>query len=317
MDYYLAASPDEQKQKFSNLDSKEDVANLLEVPLKLLTYILYGARERSKYETFSIAKKSGGTREISVPPKNLAILQKKLASVFLNIYQPKPASHAFLRRRSVVTNASNHVGQAWVLNIDLEDYFPSIHIGRVKATFCAEPYRVGDGAAVVISQICCNDPEGILPQGAPTSPIVSNIVSRPLDDALMRFAREHKISYSRYADDLTFSSRQASVPDQLALRDTTSNKWRCASEFESLINSCGFQVNGKKTRLATGARRQEVTGVTVNEQLNLERRYIRNIDSMLFSWSKYGHSKAQSILCEKIQSINCGTMERICSQILS
>jgi len=126
---------------------REDVASLLGITDKFLRYILYGAKERQKYRRFEIKKRAGGVRHIAAPPKNLSILQRKLATILIDFHKPKPSAHGFLRDRSVASNARAHLGQRHVLNVDVEAFFPSIHFGRFRAILRKSPFNLGEKAA--------------------------------------------------------------------------------------------------------------------------------------------------------------------------
>jgi len=180
-----------------------DVAALLEVKYPDLTWHLYRRGMDTNYTTFEIKKRSGGTREIRAPISALKILQEKLCYILQLIYRVRRPVHGFAIGRSIVSNASPHVGKSFVLSVDIEDFFPSINFGRVRGMFMAAPYDVPERAATVLAQLCCYDNQ--LPQGAPTSPVVSNMVCGKLDSELHRLARRNRCVYTRYADDLTFS----------------------------------------------------------------------------------------------------------------
>jgi RNA-directed DNA polymerase len=167
--------PDQLRDAFKTLKTREDVANLLDVSDKGLRHLLYDAAFRtSLYYTFEIPKKSGGIRKITSPIARLKTLQRRLLKVLTAVYTPKNSAHGFVKARSICTNAKIHVRRRHILNIDLEDFFPSINFGRVRGIFLAEPYNCTRDVATVLAQICCYKNE--LPQGAPTSPIVSNMI---------------------------------------------------------------------------------------------------------------------------------------------
>ena len=123
------------------------------------------------------------------------------------VYKTKPAAHGFVLDKNVATNAKGHVKKKYVFNIDLENFFDQIHFGRVRGMLMKPPYNLGEEAALVISQIACY--KGKLPQGAPTSPILTNMVCAPLDTQLTKLAKKYNLQYSRYADDITFSTYKA------------------------------------------------------------------------------------------------------------
>ena len=289
----LTRPREELTQLFRSLRSRRDVAELLEVPYGHLIYMLYQAPERYPYRTFAIPKRSGGMRQIAAPHPSLRILQSKLNTVLQLVYPGKPPVHGFVSDRSILSNAMRHKGKRFVLNIDLEDFFPSINFGRVRGMFMAQPYRLEEAAATTLAQICCHDNQ--LPQGAPTSPMVANMLCAKLDSQLQRLARDHKCAYTRYADDLTFSTTVSRFPEQLAAceRGWVGPALALGDDLLSLIESNGFRVNTRKQRLQYRTWRQEVTGLTVNRFPNVRRRFIRQIRAMLHAWEKYGLEAAQ------------------------
>ena len=240
----LISSPQELATKFRQLKTRSDVAKLLDVSLKQLTYHLFVLK--APYVTFKVKKASGGEREISSPATALKLIQRKLADVLNSVYTPRQAVHGFVPNRSVVSNAALHVGARFVLNIDLEDFFPSINFGRVRGMFMAEPYKVDPIVATVLAQICCF--ENVLPQGAPSSPVVSNMICGRLDSQLQKVAKRYNCLYSRYADDLTLSTRTSSFPKSLARQQKTEagSQIMVGAELEAVITGNGFKVN--KTR---------------------------------------------------------------------
>ena len=292
MSLQLTARPDELRSEFLQLATKEQLASLLDIPTHRLIYLLYRKRQ-SNYFTFNIPKKAGGVRCIEAPHAGLKAVQGKLLQVLDSVYSPRPSVHGFVADRSVGTNALLHEGKGWVLNIDLKDFFPSINFGRVRGLFMASPYVLPPKVATVIAQLVCFD--GKLPQGAPTSPMISNMVCTKLDSELQRFCARHRITYSRYADDLTFSGKTTFPPVSLARVsfDDRAEDLELGSFFESIITGNGFEINDRKVRLQRRGRRQEVTGLVVNERVNVPRRFVRQIRAMLHDWERNGLAAAE------------------------
>lgn len=273
----------------STLQTAADVAHWLELPLGGLIHLLYEAPDLARYRTFVIPKRSGGVRQISAPIGELRAAQYKLLAVFQRIYDAHPAAHGFIPGRSVVTNAREHVGQRLVLNIDLKDFFPSINFGRVRGLLMKPPFGMGAKAATVVAQICIW--RNGLPQGAPTSPVLSNFIATALDRRLLRLARENRLRYSRYADDITFSTTQAVFPSDLAVHELDGEAMmtvRAGPKLVAAVTACGFVINPQKVRLQGRAVRQSVTGITVNTRPNLPRERIRHLRAMLHAWGKFG-----------------------------
>jgi RNA-directed DNA polymerase len=185
-----------------------------------------------------------------------------------------------------------------IFNIDLKDFFPSITFRRVKGVFSNEPFNFPNNVAVVLARICTH--EGVLPQGSPTSPPLSNYICRGLDGQLQELARKNFATYSRYADDLTFSfsrKHRESLPNAIVqFQETTAV---VGSELEWVIQQHGFSINVSKTRLCFRTSRMEVTGLTVNEFPNVKRKYVDEIRGMLNAWDKHGLEKAQAVFEQK------------------
>lgn len=271
------------------LETAADVAELLGLPPGRLIYALYKAPAAERYRHFEIPKRTGGMRLISAPRGLVRDAQETLAPLLQAAYDAHPSAHGFITGRSVVSNAHPHVGRHWVLNVDLADFFPTINFGRVRGLFMAQPFGLGAKAATVMAQICTY--RNGLPQGAPTSPALSNFIAAALDRRLTRLAKEQRCRYSRYADDITFSCDQTVFPPALAVLDATAPVERQVSVGEALeeaIRICGFSVNPKKVRLQGRHRHQSVTGLAVNRTVNVERTRIRRIRAMLHAWEKHG-----------------------------
>lgn len=286
--------PDQLRDTFKTLKTREDVANLLDVSDKGLRHLLYGAAFRaSLYYTFEIPKKSGGIRKITSPIARLKTLQRRLLKILTAVYTPKNSAHGFVKARSICTNAKIHVRRRHILNIDLEDFFPSINFGRVRGIFLAEPYNCTRDIATVLAQICCYKNE--LPQGAPTSPIVSNMICVRLDSHLIRLAATHHCSYSRYADDITISSNKRIFPVEIAETINFNGKVKCklGKSVLKTIKNNGFQINADKVRLQRNNERQVVTGLVANKKVNVPREFVRDVRAMLRNWKTKGIAACQ------------------------
>lgn len=250
------------------------------------------------YKGFYIQKKSGDSRLIEAPKKNLKKIQKSIESELVKLYFPRDSTHGFVKGRSIVTNASPHVDKKYLLNLDLEDYFGSIHFGRVCKLFQSYPLNLSHPVATVLAHLCCNN--GKLPQGAPTSPIISNMISYRLDKQLQTLASKNRCTYTRYADDITFSFTQTRgrLPKQIVTL-TRELQVTLGKELVELISENGFKINKKKTRISSKNYRQEVTGIIVNDRMNVSRQYIKQTRSMLYAWKKFGINDAEDIYLKK------------------
>lgn len=235
-------------RKLKSITTKQEFADLLGVKASFLTYVLYVLRPENQYTQFSIPKKNGGNRVINAPVEKLKSLQSSLSNLLLDcvdeidkakfpvseinknkdknsksnnheilkvkvpdadIKQPS-LSHGFVRKRSIITNAMMHLDQKNVLNIDLENFFDSFNFGRVRGFFIKnENFRLDPHVATVIAQIACYNNK--LPQGGPCSPVITNLITHALDIRLAALAKKYSCIYSRYADDLTFSTRKSGI----------------------------------------------------------------------------------------------------------
>ena len=260
-----------------------------------LSFVLYKQSDAGKYKKFEIPKKSGGTRQISAPLGALKAIQRELAT-YLNDCRAeilaatprKPLSHAFRKDLSIITNAHNHTSRRFVLNVDLEDFFPTINFGRVRGFFMKDAdFALNEKVATVLAQIACFENE--LPQGSPCSPVISDMVGHLLDVRLVALAKSHRVTYSRYADDLTFSTNQKSFPHGLAFPGATkADPWVAGDGLKKAIERAGFKLNGSKTRMQFRGSLQMVTGLTVNMKVSVSQHYWRGIRSMCRSLYQTG-----------------------------
>ena len=237
----LSRHPDELRQLFKGLKNPRDISDLLEVPHGHFNFWLYRTPDEKRYATFYISKKSGGTRRIDAPTTNIKILQQKLNQILQLTYPVKPSVHAFVPNKNVKTNAENHLKKRWVLNVDLKDFFPSINFGRVRGMFMGNPYYLPSSVATVLANLCCY--QGSLPQGAPTSPIISNMICSQMDSQLQRLAKTNRSTYTRYADDITFSTTMRAFPSEIAILDDL-NQVQPGPKLNDLIEANGFLLNG-------------------------------------------------------------------------
>jgi len=291
MNLDLKSDDEALRKKFIQLKTVDDICDLLEIDKKTLIYYLYRKKGHANYKVFSIKKRSGGTRTISAPVSSLKIIQRKLSHILNLIYEirPRVSAHGYRSNRNIVSNAVIHSGKTLLLNIDLKDFFPSINFGRVRGLFISSPFSLSPEIATVLAQICILD--NGLPQGAPTSPVISNFISSRLDGQLQRLAKENKLLYTRYADDITFSNWRNSFPNNIVKEKY--NALIIGSDLEKIIESNGFTVNEKKTRISSSYQRQVITGLVVNKFPNIKRDYVREIRVILNNWRKYGIDKAR------------------------
>jgi hypothetical protein len=409
------ANIDQIRTAFEKMQSREDLLHLMNevkpfiygemaIPfeLKQLTWYANPKLSGKRYTEFKIKKKSGAERSIHSPVKGMKAIQRTLAYILHCVYEPHKAAMGFVRERSIVDNARIHVGNRYVYNIDLKDFFPSIDQSRVWKCLQLKPIDLTDkvnytfpknvkdekiieslefvdnfkqtsyaiftdktkalvsikkgfkeineelhsifvnddthqilpgwgltkingkqwivdendilgslsynysraGIADLIAKICCTELEverkdntgnwiktqrKVLPQGAPTSPIITNIVCQKLDYLLSGVAKRFGLKYSRYADDITFSSMH--------------NVYQQGSDFlneiHRIIEEQNFHIKESKTRLQKDGFRKEVTGLIVNEKVNLQQRYIKQLRMWLYYWERYGYERTYSFFLQQ------------------
>lgn len=292
MSLILKSTPEELRAQFSSLTTRKDIASLLEIEISKFTYYVYGIPEDKHYHVFTVRKNLGGFREISAPITPIKILQRKLNQVLQVVYKPKSVVHSYIKgsKRNILTNAEPHVNAALVLNIDLKDFFPSINFGRVQGLFLHPPFNFNKVVSTTLAKMCCYN--RALPQGAPTSPIISNVICARMDRQLSKLARDYDCIYTRYADDITFSCMDDAFPESII--KSHSDKLQLGDELTTIISNNGFELNPDKVKLRTKFERQVVTGVVTNVFPNVRREYIRKVRAMLHAWSKYGLSASEA-----------------------
>ncbi len=357
--------------------------------------------ESKKYVVFQIPKKSGGKRIIHAPVRRLKVLQMLTSIILQCSFDAHRRSHGFVWNRNVKTNASFHVGSNYVYNIDLEDFFGTIHRTRIEAVLGTHPFHLGgkgklnsechpwrefiqkynfvfsrycdvkkvteqefesifrklelidgvhfttlslargekshhlyvilgdssyviedrtikafyvldhsallnrrDVIGTIIAKLSTglkmkNEGENnrvsyVLPQGSPCSPVLTNIVCRQLDNSLEYLAKKHNLKYSRYADDITFSS----------MYNAYKKDGEFVKELQQLIQGHGFTINLSKVRLQKKQWRQEVTGLLVNEKVNLHKRRWKEIRKWLYYIERYGINKATDLFEDRAVSLS-------------
>jgi len=191
-----------------NLD---DLAAKLGINHSYLVYYVYRIPIENQYKTFKIPKKGGGYRKIEAPSTNLKLIQKAIARELSEIRNFKAGVTGFVQGRSIKNNAIFHLRRRYVVNLDLKDFFNSITFPRVYGMLTKKPYNMPQKSAAVIAKACTFN--GILPQGAPSSPIITNLICARMDSQLAQLAQDYNYRYSRYADDITFSTNGKLVDD--------------------------------------------------------------------------------------------------------
>lgn len=268
---------------FLHSDGLHALSNCLQLKPELLECVL---TSQKNYHRFQIPKKKGGVRIIQAPLNPLKTIQERLR-VFLNGMYSKYAPdyvNGFVKhcngqtKKNILTNAEPHVGRAWVLNMDIEDFFPSISAAQVRKRLLEGPVQLQSReTASIVALLTTLDWQ--LPTGSSCSPVLSNIVFFETDVRLKALSDELGLTYTRYADDLTFSS-------------DTMIESKTIEQLIAIIEAAGFTINRRKFRLQSRHVGQFVTGIKVNEKLNIDRGYIRNLRAILHNWEMHGINKA-------------------------
>ena len=244
-----------------------------------------------RYTKASIPKRRGGTRTLLIPERRLKFLQRKTLELLQKIHSPRAPVHGFIKDRGAMTNANAHQTRPYLLNLDLRNYFGVISRRRVLGMLRA--LGLEEEVALAVGSICITRDQ--LPQGAPTSPILSNMVAYRLDRDLMNFAKAHRLRYTRYADDISLSSYvqpTAIFEGGLPLPGRVPVAQLSAS-LRSAILSNGFEINPEKVWFSGPKSRKEVTGLIVNEFTNVKRSFVRDLRAALYKVEKMGIAPAE------------------------
>ena len=313
-----SARSDELKDGFLKMKTKQDFIILLnlaksfllgskakEIKSRQLNYYIQPDHHKQHYREFRIPKKSGDFRVIHAPSNGLLQIQRCLNLILQSIYQPNPAATGFIPEKSIVDNASVHVGMHYVFNVDLKDFFPSIDQARIWGRLRQEPFGLSGERQIfanMIAALCCHTYEterwnketnewekkmaAVLPQGAATSPFLTNIICERLDKRLSNLAMKFGLKYTRYADDITFSS----------MYNCYQNNGEFIQKLKAEIQKENFSLNPSKTRLQKRGYRQEVTGLVVNSKVGVGKSYEKKMRLMLYMWETYGLEHLEKIL---------------------
>lgn len=260
----------------------------LEDILRYFENVKLGNRD-VRWKSYSTLKKKNGRFRIIFEPKKTTKIHLECIKVLLeSVYRPKCYVTAFTKGRSIVNNALIHVGQKWIYNIDMNDFFHSFTPEMITRALMEFPINMNSDVAEFIANYSCNHNARygkcgkislgtILPQGSPLSPILSNIACHSLDKKLLTLAQQHGYTYSRYADDITFGGDD----------DISKNRDFIVS-LNFIIEQAGFKINRTKTRCQRYTRRQIVTGLVINKNVSIKRSYIKEIRSLIHIWRRYG-----------------------------
>ena len=268
----------ENAARFLAISNHQELASLLRVSLSELESLI----NKPSYKEFRIKKKRHGERLIHDPSPMLKFVLKRLSFYLNAVYTTKQNDHAYgfipnidktTTQKNILENARRHIGKNHLYSLDLKDFFPSISTRRVYQIISEEPFHFTKEIAVALALLTTYRKS--LPIGANTSPILSNFACLEMDAELAKLAKRSDLEYTRYADDLTFSS---DLPFTGQLK----------SDIREIIARHGFRINERKVRERSRHRRQVVTGIKVNEKPNVDRKYIRNLRARLHDWSVNG-----------------------------
>jgi len=273
--------------KLPALSTPADVAEAMKLTISRLRWLAFhrNVTSRSHYYSFQIPRRNGKLRTLQAPHRTLAYAQGWILDEILCRMPTHEAAHGFVPERSVVTNARPHLGAHTVLNMDLTDFFPSITFPRVRGLFRSLGYS--PAVATIFALLCTESPrqeftfEGTryfgstgpraLPQGACTSPAISNLICHTLDCRLQGLADKLGWVYTRYADDISWSTTDKPCPSVGYL----------IARIRHIAEDEGFSINDDKTRVLRRNQRQSVTGVAVNDRLSVPRSTVRRIRAIL------------------------------------
>lgn len=225
------------------------------------------------YRSISLPKRGGGTRTLSIPDQLLKTIQRRITQTLLVHMPISPHATAYRYGGSTRRNAAPHVGQPFLLKLDIQHFFDSILYSTVKdrafpPEIYAEPLRI------LLTMLCYHRQS--LPQGVPSSPAITNIILSEFDQEVAAWCGERQIRYTRYCDDMTFSGRAALEAVVPFVQDR--------------LRSYGFFLNPKKTSLIAAGQRQVVTGLVVNEKLGIPSHYLRTLRQEIYYCRRYGVS---------------------------
>lgn len=281
------------KQQLPSFENIQALATAMNISLRELRFLAFARKTSttSHYKRFYLPKKSGGKRLIAAPMPRLKSVQYWILENILYKIGIHDAANGFTINRSIVTNAEKHVNKEVVINLDLKNFFPSISYVRVRGLFRKLGYS--EQVATILALLCTEpDVDEVvldgttyfiakntrhLPQGAPTSPAITNILCRKLDARLQGLANKKGFTYTRYADDLTFSASGKKILIGKLLKLVT-----------KIVKKEGFTLHPDKLRIMRKANKQEVTGITVNEKLNVDRKTLKRFRALLFQIEKDG-----------------------------
>lgn len=238
---------------------------------------LYSENHNSNiYREIKIKKRTGGFRKIEIPCDKIMDVQTAINDVILSSFKMANSCCGYVKGKSIVSNAKPHVKAKVLLKFDVVDFFPSITLKQVVWQF--RYFGYGENVSRYLGYLCVNSSYN-LPQGAPTSPMLSNLVCVRLDNRIESFCKKNNLIYSRYADDITISSKN------LLSKVTIDYIKRI---INTILLDEGFKHNEKKFNVITQSSKMKVTGIVVNDKLSVDKKIIRELDNSIRYISKFG-----------------------------
>ena len=241
--------------------------------IKMVKKILYNISNNidANYDELIIRKKNGKPRFIHEPSSELKIIQKNILKNILEDMKLSRYSYAYKKGCSLKDNVIQHVNKNVVVKLDIKNFFDSITFDKVYKT-CFNETLYPESLGILLTNLCVYNNK--LPQGAPTSGYISNLVMRNFDETIGYYCDENNISYSRYCDDMTFSGNF--------------NVNKLILYVKDLLKEKNFKLNERKTRIIKKNNRQQITGIVVNEKINICKKYKRKIRQEIYYIYKYG-----------------------------
>jgi RNA-directed DNA polymerase len=279
--FFVAYNRAMHGRRLPTIYTKDHLSARLRVTAKQLDWLAYS---KNRYRTFYIPKANGEKRRVDEPVEKLKSVQRWILRRILNKLPVHRAAQGFCRRRSILTNARKHLRKQVVVRIDAENFFPSITLKQARKVFlkAGYPYTVAN----LLANLCSRD--AVLPIGAPTSPALANQVCKKLDNRLWLLGRERKFRYSRYADDLVFSSSNPKFASLVPF-------------LKQVITEEGFRVNDDKLVIARRHKRQRVTGIVVNRKPNVPRETVKWLRAAVHNCRKNGVSSQFENWCARMK----------------
>ena len=267
---------------FLEIETFQQFSNYFGYRSSILSFQLYNLDRSFFYRTFEISKSNGSIRVINAPKGIIKKLQENINLELSKIYKPTSIAKGFYKGSSIVDNAKAHIGKKWIVNLDIKDFFSTITFPRIYGIFKAKPFEFNHKIAGLIANICTYN--GVLPQGSPTSPVLSNMIAFKLDRRLIYYTRSNNIDITRYADDITFSSNNYQELNLIV------ENGLIKKDLNNIFIKNGFLINDNKTRIRYYYNHQEVTGIKVNKKLNIQKFMKYKIRSILHALEKYGEA---------------------------